>query len=342
MVVTLATSDMGESVSRPSNPYQYANICGKKLFIMDTLKRVNIILILVDILFLFGILFFSVPFLIFRCVMTVMGYWCLYTATIKDGNPRIMIFFVFNQFIDIVYTVFILMLIFFIGVTFSNELDDNTINQTDYYNIEAFLIISNLITIIFKTLFMGYYTKLYKLLLWQQEHINSIIATYTNSSFNSSNIYPNPPPNILIVPGTGEIIPNPHRSPLPTYNDVMTTNEEEKTKEPKVIEPLNLQTQDSIPNHETPTSPIENIDFVSTPHFQQVPLDDFNSIFDITQSDVNHTNNNHNNQESHTANQHPNDNEAPPMYHLPTNTKSTEIDNKNNDKDKDDFSNPFH
>uniref|UniRef100_A0A0K0G1M3 Uncharacterized protein n=1 Tax=Strongyloides venezuelensis TaxID=75913 RepID=A0A0K0G1M3_STRVS len=333
MVVTLATSDIGTSNTRPSNPYKHAKICGRNFDIMKSLRGVTATLILVDIVFLVGMFFFSPPFLLFRCIMSILGYWCLYVSAFKDGNPRLMIFFIFNQFIDNIYAIFILIFVLLIDGSFGYESYSDSSDANVYRSFEIFIVTSNLLTICCKTIHMSYYIKLYKLLLWHHEHLNSIIATYTNSIICGNNIYPNPPPNILIVPGSGEVIQNNNeRPPLPLYNDVVTESLPEKVKPADSVDNI-VNTR--IEEEEEPQfSPLNgSIDFISSSDFQQIPLD-IPSIFDITPPAIE----NDNNEIIRQQDQPNNNDEPPPIYYISTNEK------KSNDKkeyDSDEFDNPF-
>ncbi|CEF66056.1 Hypothetical protein SRAE_2000072600 [Strongyloides ratti] len=339
MVVTLAGSNLGGSSTRPSNPHKYAHLCGKKIDIMESFKGVTTILIFVDIIFLIGMFFFSIPFLVFRGASTLIGYWFLYMVAFKDSNPKIMIFFIFNQFIDSIYAIFVFILILFVEVNFNGYSEANGI----FVSIEIFIIISNFITVCFKTCFMGYYTRFYKFILWNQENINNIIATYTNSTTFGNNIYPNPPPNILVIPGSDGILHGPQNMPpLPKYNDVITEPLSQKVVPLDVVENITTTRSEEVQTETLPTTTtnesfsnllIDPTDLISTPDFRQIPLND-SSIFDtIIQVPKNKEENN-----DIIQNQSINENGPPPSYHI-SNTEFKPNDKKENDSDK--FDNPF-
>uniref|UniRef100_A0A0K0E328 Transmembrane protein n=1 Tax=Strongyloides stercoralis TaxID=6248 RepID=A0A0K0E328_STRER len=323
MVVTLTTSALGGINTRPSNPYQYVYVCGKQIETMDSLKKVTIILILVDLIFLLEMFFFSIPFLIFRCVMSIIGYWCLYMSAFRNGNPKIMKFFIFNQFIDGVYAIFMFILIPFIEANFNG----NPIYGETYRPIEVFVVISSFITVCFKTCFIGYYTNFYKFLLWNQENINSIIATYTSSNIFGNNIYPNSLSNILITPRNGEILQNIHeRPPLPKYNDIFTD------PLPQKVMPL-----DVVENTPSTTVEEQNESSLSTSNEQHSNvLPSYSNVISSFESQNNLINDHHS---SNTVpvvsnNEEQNNEEIKNLTHLNNENKTLQLNNNSNNNDK--------
>uniref|UniRef100_A0A0K0ENI3 Transmembrane protein n=1 Tax=Strongyloides stercoralis TaxID=6248 RepID=A0A0K0ENI3_STRER len=296
MILTPVPSYFEKTTYKSSTVQKHSYTLDEKLGIKNSLKNATILLIIVNFFLLIGMYFFCFFNFIIQAILISIEFLCIYKSIVKKNNLKAIKIFIFIQFVNNVYTVFSFIVIIVGKTIFGYDFYNYQNKKVIFTTLDKIIIIFIIIIICYKIIFLNYYSNIYKLLIWQQEHINKMNEIQKNCITQVNNANFSSPPKLLVIPEIKNSNKNERLSPIHEENNKVGEISTKKRRSSKVIPKLSLQI--SPTSYIDSSSPLTPFDITYTSDFYLIPLNTpYNldvklSIFDEKEKKANEKENN--------------------------------------------------